>query len=75
MAKHLGVLPTRDVESSIPAWTDICKLRIQGADPYIILDSLIEHYGIESVELQECIRAIGAGSSPWIQLSKFLICV
>jgi len=73
MAKHLGVLPTRDTECSIPAWTDICKLRIQGADPYLILDTLIEHYGIESVELQECIRAIGAGSSPWIQLTNFLI--
>jgi DNA polymerase III delta prime subunit len=62
-----------DEDMTIPAWTDISVLRVKGVDPYMILDRLIEHYGIDSVELQECIRAIGAGSSPWIQLTKFLM--
>jgi hypothetical protein len=73
IAKHLEIIPKEDCEKSVPVWADISALRYKGEDPYAILETLIEHYGIDSIELQECIRAIGAGSSPWIQISKFLL--
>jgi len=65
-------LPIVQEFKSVPSWKDIPELRKQGADPYAILRKCIEVYGIENLELQECIRGIGSGSSAWIQITKFL---
>jgi hypothetical protein len=55
---------------------DLPVLRTSGADPYQIFDSFIskskDPLGM-SKELVEAIHAIGAGSSPWIQLAKYLM--
>jgi len=73
LAKHLQILPQASDENPIPTWNEIVSLRKQGIDPYTILDAIIRTYGIQMVEVQDCIRLIGAGSSPWIQLSHFLL--
>ena len=72
VANHLQIVPA-PVPICIPAWNEIPGLREAGADPYTIIDALTQHYGIQSKDIQECIRQIGAGSSPWIQLSQFLL--
>ena len=72
IAAHMNlVIPTNNEQ--LPAWKDIPRLRMDGLDPYQIIEQIIHIYGPENKEVQECIRAIGAGSSPWIQLSQFLI--
>jgi hypothetical protein len=71
LAKRCG-LQVNQVESKIPSWNEIPQLRKEGRDPYLILEACKNKYGIENLALQECMRAIGSGSSPWIQLSKFL---
>jgi hypothetical protein len=72
IATHMNlVIPTNNEQ--LPAWKDIPRLRMDGLDPYQIIEQIIHVYGPENKEVQECIRAIGAGSSPWIQLSQFLI--
>ena len=57
-------------------FSDLPVLRTSGADPYAIFDSLVsksdDPLGM-SKELIEAIHAIGAGSSPWIQLAKYLM--
>lgn len=65
-------LPVTQSFQTIPSWKEIPTLRKQGADPYAILQKCVEEYGIENSNLQECIRGIGSGSSPWIQITKFL---
>jgi DNA polymerase III delta prime subunit len=72
VANSLG-LATDHGAAELPAWTDIPRLRKEGKDPYLILDSLIEVYGPQNRNIQECMRAIGAGMSPWIQISQFLL--
>ncbi len=72
MASHFGILVDQDVDDSLPSWKDIPCLRKEGQDPYKILERLLEHYGPENKEIQKCMKAIGAGSSPWIQISHFL---
>ena len=57
----------------LPAWDAIPRLRKNGEDPYQIVDMILSVYGAEDKRVQECIRAIGAGSSPWIQISNFLL--
>jgi hypothetical protein len=37
------------------------------------IDKIIEIYGPEMKLVQQCVKAIGSGSSPWIQLSHFLL--
>jgi len=73
LAKHLQILPQESDEVGIPAWDEIPILREKGKDPYAILDAIVHKYGIQIIDVQECIRLIGAGSSPWIQLSHFLL--
>ena len=73
LAKHLQILPVVPDEVSNPTWKEIAQLREKGADPYAILEGIIQNYGIDCVEVQDCIRCIGAGSSPWIQISHFLL--
>jgi len=71
MAVHFGFAAPAKV--AIPAWNEIPACRKRGEDPYAILDSIIAKYGIQDEKVQECMRAVGAGSSPWIQVSKFII--
>lgn len=71
IAKHLALVTP--AVSSIPAWNEIPECRRRGEDPYDILKEIVNKYGIEDVYVQECIRACGAGSSPWIQISKFVL--
>jgi len=72
LAGHIGLLAA-PVGDNLPAWQDIPRLRTEGRDPYQIIEVLTERYGIQDIMLQDCIRAIGSGSSPWIQLSNFLL--
>ena len=72
IAGHIGLLAA-PVGDNLPAWQDVPRLRMEGRDPYQIIELLTERYGIQDITLQDCIRAIGSGSSPWIQLSKFLL--
>jgi hypothetical protein len=72
LAAHMS-LTSPSPSGQLPAWTDIPELRIAGADPYRVIEQIIAAYGPGNRLVQECIRAIGAGSSPWIQLSKFLL--
>jgi hypothetical protein len=71
IAAHYGL--TRPKTSYIPSWSEIPNFRKRGEDPYTILNTIIDEYTIHNQQVQECIRAIGAGSSPWIQLTKFII--
>ena len=68
-ALRLG-LPREEPVNS-PVWTDIARLRKESKDPYKIIKNLMAT-DINDVALQECVRACGAGSSPWIQLANYL---
>jgi hypothetical protein len=72
LAHHLGILTQAPPFKQIPAWQDIPAARRGGEDPYRILDALIDHFGIQNQALQNCMKAIGAGYSPWIQITNFL---
>ena len=72
LAQSMGIISPR-LTKELPAWKDIPRLRKEGADPYEVIDQIVATYGPENRLVQECIRAIGAGSSPWIQLSQFLL--
>jgi DNA polymerase III delta prime subunit len=71
IARHLGLAD--DGLAAIPAWNEIHLVRKRGENPYAILDAIVSKYGMDNAAVQECIRAIGAGSSPWIQLTQFLM--
>jgi len=71
LALHLGIPTPESID--IPSWNELHLARKNGVDPYAILDAIIAKYGMDDINLQECIRAIGAGSSPWIQISHLLI--
>jgi DNA polymerase III delta prime subunit len=72
LAENLGILQP-SVEGGIPSWQEIPELRMQGVDPYAIIENIVKTYGISNTDVQECVRLCGAGSSPWIQLSQFLL--
>jgi DNA polymerase III delta prime subunit len=71
IARHLGIAD--DSHTTIPQWNEIHLSRKRGENPYVILDAIVALHGMDNPDVQECIRAIGAGSSPWIQLTQFLI--
>ena len=74
LAEHLQLIPSNSqAQLRIPTWKEIPALREKGEDPYAIIDAIVKTYGIRMREVQDCIRQIGAGSSPWIQLSQFLL--
>jgi DNA polymerase III delta prime subunit len=74
LAEHLQLIPSSSQSQlRIPTWKEIPALREKGEDPYAIIDAIVKTYGIRMREVQDCIRQIGAGSSPWIQLSQFLL--
>ena len=71
IAAHLRLV--EQSETRVPTWKEIPALREAGKDPYAILDAIVETYGIQNTDVQDCLRQIGSGSSPWIQLSQFLL--
>jgi hypothetical protein len=69
--KRLGLIkPT--VLSQTLTWSDIPRLRQEGADPFDVFDICFKKYGWDDKVLQKCIAAIGSGASPWAQLAFFL---
>jgi hypothetical protein len=73
LATHIGITSSNKKRDTLPVWQDIPDLRKQGEDPYQILELILQRYGIETKGVYECVKAIGSGSSPWIQISKFLM--
>ncbi len=73
IATHIGLSVAKPKGDELPVWSDIPRLRMEGEDPYEIIEKILEVYGPSNRMVQECIRAIGSGSSPWIQLSEFLV--
>ncbi len=72
-AAQLGITSAQPHFRQLPAWSEIPLLRREGVDPYQILNRLLEVYGPENKGVQDCMRAIGGGFSPWIQITKFLM--
>jgi len=70
-ASQYGLVPNSTLKYADIWFKDLPALRKNGEDPYAILYAFLE-CGISS-DLVEAFRAIGAGSSPWIQLAKFLM--
>ena len=54
-------------------WQTLVTRRNAGEDPYVLIESLATQKGWGSTHIREMIRAIGAGSSPWIQLAAALL--
>jgi len=74
LARSLGLLDgVQPIPDSI-GWKDIPALRKAGVDPYQCIDKLIK-FGSPSLSKEgiEAIRAIGGGSSPWIQFTYYLM--
>ena len=71
LAKKLHLLPATPPTLSFD-WKDISSMRKNGISPHDLLDACIKKYTWKNTALQKCIRAIGGGSSPWVQLSFFL---
>jgi hypothetical protein len=70
VAASLGIM--KAPAETIPVAADIPRLRREGRDPYAIFNQLMAE-DLSQPDLQECLRACGAGSSPWIQLANFLL--
>ena len=74
MVKGFGL-----VEAAAPVdidsldWRSLPRLRKEGRDPQEYVAALLEKEGLASPVIQNCLRAIGAGSSPWIQLAHVLL--
>jgi hypothetical protein len=73
IAKHLGLACCPPPLAQLPAWTEIPALRRAGVDPYSIVQAILTFYGATDRRVQTCIRQIGAGYSPWVQITKFLM--
>lgn len=73
----LGLLSFEESNSPmLHSWTDIPALRMTAADPYGLFQDLFKESPIKSATQLSAIetqRAIGAGSSPWIQLASYLM--
>ncbi len=57
-------------------WNEIPALRAAGADPYALFQDIFQTAPLTSATQKLAIetqRSIGAGSSPWIQLAKYLM--
>jgi len=75
-AIQIGLISPANPKYENIQFKDLPGLRTSAADPYAIFDSLVsssnDPLGM-SKELIEAIHVIGAGSSPWIQLAKYLM--
>lgn len=72
----LGLLSSDRPNTSIQHWKEIPALRKAAADPYALFQTCFQTAPIVSAQQKLAIetqRAIGAGSSPWIQLAKYLM--
>jgi hypothetical protein len=63
----------RDSRPRGVVFKDLPALRKAGDDPYVILYSFLSDSEDVSDDLIEAFRAIGVGSSPWIQLANYLL--
>ena len=72
IAQSLGI-KLSDPPMQIPKWNEIQSLRVNGADPYLIVDRLLSEYGPMHRGVQSMMKSIGAGSSPWIQIAHLLL--
>lgn len=71
IARQYGIL-IKNSMATIPGWQEIPALRKAGEDPYLILQACITADGLDSPAIQKCLKYIGAGSSPWIQIANYL---
>lgn len=71
LAKNLALIKDIKLKSDI-TWKDISTLRKGAVDPMEVLQECIKKYGWSNINLQTCIRGIGAGKSPWPQIALFL---
>lgn len=71
VARGLGIHFDKVLQTPI-GWKDIASLRKGGVDSNVILQTCVDTYGWTNVNLQNCIRGIGAGKSPWAQIAYFL---
>jgi hypothetical protein len=76
-AISLGILSFQEMNpSEIKSWSEIPALRMRATDPYTLFQTLFKRNPIVSATQTHAIetqRAIGAGSSPWIQLAYYLM--
>ena len=74
LAASLGLLDESEPIPDSITWKDIPALREAGIDPHQCIDKLLK-FGSGSISPAgvEAIRAIGGGSSPWIQLTQYLM--
>lgn len=71
-AMSLGLLRGQ-AQPALATWRDIPALRVAAADPYALLQREFGDEPSQTPETMEAIRAIGAGSSPWIQLANLIL--
>ena len=76
-AVALGLLAGQpSVVSPNVIWREIPNLRVAAEDPFAILKQILKEqplYSSQQTLAIETLRAIGAGSSPWIQLTNYLM--
>ena len=74
LAISLGLLDKVEHIPESIGWRDIPALRRAGVDPHKCMDSIFKRGGSSlNSDAIEALRAIGAGSSPWIQLTQYLM--
>jgi DNA polymerase III delta prime subunit len=74
LAHSLGLLNNTQPNYETITWRDIPALRRSGADPYKLFNTIIDNKGIDlDKDAIKALRAIGAGSSSWIQLTLYLM--
>jgi hypothetical protein len=66
----LGLLSSEAPPATLQHWRDIPALRAAAADPYALWSTLFSSQQRDCLEAQ---RQIGAGSSPWIQITNYLM--
>lgn len=74
LASSLGLFNNNQTVPSKITWRDIPALRRSAVDPYKCINKLIDNdeNNLDSYVIK-LFRAIGAGSSPWIQLTLYLM--
>jgi replication-associated recombination protein RarA len=72
-ARHCGLITKHESQYTGIRFKDLPALRKAGEDPCSILNYFITTSDDIPKNLIEAFRAIGIGSSPWIQLAKYLM--
>ena len=74
LAHSLGLLNNIQSNYETITWRDIPALRRSGADPYKLFNTIIDNKGVDlDKDAIKALRAIGSGSSSWIQLTLYLM--